>query len=90
MKQRNRINIIAEQMRTSKHFNLRNIKLSEFDKNCRIEGVKALIFEDEWKCGVIFESEFLNMTGMDIRYSIGEIEMVQQYLTHAWTVGHKH
>ena len=74
MKQGKKINTIAGQMQTSKMITLRNIKLPEFDKNCRIEGTKALIFENECKYDIIFGSDFLTMIGMDIKYSSGEME----------------
>ena len=74
MKQGKKINTIAGQMKTSKMVKLRNIELPEFDKNCCIEGTKALIFENECKYDIIFGSDFLTMIGMDIKYSTGEME----------------
>ena len=74
MKEEKQINTIAGQMKTSKMVKLRNIKLIEFDKNRCIEGTKVLIFENECKYDIIFGSEFLNMIGMDVKYSTGEME----------------
>ena len=61
-------------MQTSKMVILRNIKLPEFDKNRRIEGTKAPIFENECKYGIIFGSDFPTMIGMVIKYSTVEME----------------
>lgn len=86
-----RVNTIAGKMKTSKMFKLRNIKLSKFDQNCRIEGVKTLMLENDCKYDVIFGSEFLNMIGMDIRYSIGEMEWYNNTfpMREPWDISNK-
>ena len=55
-------------MQTSKIITLRNIKLPEFDKNCRIEDTKALIFDNECKYDIIFGADFLSWIGLIINY----------------------
>ena len=50
------------------------MRLPEFDKNCRIEGIKALIFDNQCKYDIILGADFLNMIGLDIKYSTGEME----------------
>ena len=74
MKQGEKINKLAGQLQTSKMIALRNIKLPKFDKKCRIEGTKALIFENECKYDIIFGSDSITMIGMNIEYSSREIE----------------
>ena len=48
MRQGKRNNTIAGTIDTSQMVKLRNVKLQKNDKNCRIESVKALIFENEY------------------------------------------
>ena len=55
--------------------------MPEFDKNRHIEGVKALIFEIDCKYDIIFGLEFLNMIGMDIRYSTSKMEWYNNTLS---------
>jgi hypothetical protein len=50
------------------------IRLPEFDKNCVVEEQKALVFDGQWKYDVIFGTDFLSKTGIDIKYSSGIIE----------------
>ena len=67
-------------MQTSKMVKLRNIKLPEFDKNCCIEGTKALIFVNVCKHDIIFGSDFLTMIGMDIKCSTGKMDWYNNIL----------
>ena len=91
MKQGKKINTIAGQMQTSKIVKLRDIKSPEFDKNCRIENTKALIFENECKPDIIFGLDFLTMIGMDIKYSTGEMEWYNNTLPmrEPWDMSNK-
>ena len=53
---------------------MRNLRLPELDKNRNIDHQKALIFESETcKYGVILGADFLNKTGIDVKYSTGTI-----------------
>ena len=61
-------------MNISQMVNLRNIKFPEFDKHCRIESMKILIFKNEYRYDIIFGAKFLNMIGTDIKYSTGKME----------------
>jgi hypothetical protein len=52
-----------------------NLRLPELDKNCNIDQQKTLIFDaDSCKYDVIFGADFLNKTGIDVKYSTGTIE----------------
>ena len=54
---------------------MRNLRLSELDKNRNVEQQKALIFEsDTCKYDVILGSNLLSETRTDVKYSIGTIE----------------
>jgi hypothetical protein len=53
---------------------MRKIRLPEFNKNCVVEEQKALVFDGQCKCNVIFGTEFLSKTGIDINYSSGIIK----------------
>ena len=52
-----RVKTIAGSMNTSKMTCLRDIRLPEFDKNCRIDKIKALIFDNECKYDIIFGAD---------------------------------
>jgi hypothetical protein len=39
-----------------------------------VEEQKALVFDGQCKCNVIFGADFLSRTGIDIKYSLGIIE----------------
>jgi hypothetical protein len=54
---------------------IENLRLSELDKNRNIEQQKALIFEsDTCKYDVILGADFLNKSGIDVKYSTGTIQ----------------
>ena len=50
---------------------LRDIRLPEFDKNCRIDECKAPIFDNECKYDIIFGADFLSWIGLNILYRQG-------------------
>ena len=74
MQERRKINTIAGSMCSQELIRLKGIRLPEFDKNCRVEGIKALIFDNQCKYDIILGADFLNMIGLDIKYSTGEME----------------
>ena len=53
---------------------LHDIRLPEFDKNCRIDECKALIFDNECKYDIIFGADFLSWIGLNIMYRQGVME----------------
>ncbi len=53
---------------------MRKIRLPEFNKNCVVEEQKALVFDRQCKYNVIFSTDFLSKTGIDIKYSSGIME----------------
>ena len=53
---------------------LRDICLSELDKNRWVHQQKALGFDHDTQYGVIFGTDFLTTTGIDIKYSTGSIQ----------------
>jgi hypothetical protein len=54
---------------------MRNLRLSELDKNRNVEQQKALIFEsDTCKYDLILGADCLTEIGIDIKCSIGSIE----------------
>ncbi len=53
---------------------VRKIRLTEFDKNHVVEEQKAIVFDVRCKYDVIFGTDFLSRTGIDIKYSSGIIE----------------
>ena len=53
---------------------LRNIRLPEFDKNCQINGVKALVFDNECKYDIIFGADVLSWIGLIIDYRHSNME----------------
>ena len=50
---------------------LRDIRLPEFDKNRRVDEIKALIFDNECKYDIIFGADFLSWIGLIIDYRRG-------------------
>jgi hypothetical protein len=53
---------------------MRKIRLPKFDKNCVVEEQKALVLDGQCKYDVIFGTDFLSKTGIDIKFSSGIIE----------------
>ncbi len=54
---------------------MHSIRLPELDENRNIEQQKALIFESETcKYDVILGADFLNKSGIDVKYSTGTIQ----------------
>ena len=54
---------------------LRNLRLPELDKNRNVDQQKALIFDtDSCRYDVILGADFLSKTGIDVKYSTGNIE----------------
>ena len=54
MKSGKKINTIAGSMKTQELARLNSLRLLEFDKNCRIEEIKALIFDNECKYDIFW------------------------------------
>ena len=60
---------------------MRNLRLPELDKNRNVEQQKALIFESETcKYDVILGADFLNKTGIDVKYSTSTIQWFENEL----------
>ena len=53
---------------------LRDVRLSEFDKNCKISMQKALIFDGPCKHDTIFVADSLTKIDMVIDYRRGKVE----------------
>ena len=53
---------------------LRDLRLPEFDKNRAIDEQKALVFEGKCRYDIILGADFLEKTGIDIKYSTKEME----------------
>ena len=53
---------------------LRDIRLSEFDKNRKISQQKALVFNKECRYDIIFGADFLTKIGMIIDYRSGNMD----------------
>jgi hypothetical protein len=51
-----------------------NVRLPKLDKNRVVEQQKALVFDGQIKYNVIFGSDFLSKTDIDINFSTGIIE----------------
>ena len=74
IQEKRKINTIAGSMCSEELIRLNGLRLPEFDKNRQIEGIKALIFDSKCKYDIILGADFLNMIGLDIKYSTGEME----------------
>jgi hypothetical protein len=54
---------------------MHNLRLPEFDKNRNVDQQKALVFQSETcKYNVILGAGFLTTTGIDVKYSTGNME----------------
>ena len=69
-----RVKTITGSLNTRKMTRLRDIRLPEFDKNRRIDQIKALIFDNECKYDIIFGADFLSWIGLNILYRQGVID----------------
>ena len=56
---------------------LRDFRLTEFDKNRRIDEQKALIFDGKCQYDVILGADFLTKSGIDINYSAGTTQWLE-------------
>jgi hypothetical protein len=64
------VNTLTGSYQSSTMVVMRNLRLPELDKNRNIDQQKALIFESETcKYDVILGADFLNKTGIDVKYS---------------------
>jgi hypothetical protein len=69
------VNTLAGSYQSSAMVVTRNLRLPELDENRYVEQQKALIFEsDTCRYDVILGDDFLNKTGIDVKYSTGTIE----------------
>ena len=80
LQQEKKVTTIVGTMKTNNMVNLRDIRLLEFDKSCRIEEQKALIFEEKCRYDVILGSNFLTKSGIDIKYSNGTMTWFENTL----------
>ena len=70
-----KISTLAGSYTSSEMVVLRNLRLSELDKNHNVDQQKALIFDaDSCRYDVILGADFLSRTGIDVKYSTGTIE----------------
>ena len=77
------VNTLTGSYQSSTMVVMRNLRLPELDKNRNIEQQKALIFESETcKYDVILGADFLNKTGIDVKYSTGTIQWFENELPH--------
>ena len=53
---------------------LQNIRLPELDKNRIVNNQTALVFGSDFRYDVILGSDFLQKSGIDIKYSTGRVE----------------
>jgi hypothetical protein len=69
-----KIHILTGTCSTKQIVVMRKVRLPEFDKNRVVEEEKALVFDGQCQYDVIFGTDFLSETGIDIKYSSGIIE----------------
>jgi hypothetical protein len=76
------VNTLAGSYQSSAMVVMRNLRLSELDKNRNVEQQKALMFEsDTCRYDVILGADFLTKTGIDVKeYSTGTIEWFKNEL----------
>jgi len=63
------VTTLAGTMRTNEKVYLRDLRLPEFDKNRRIYEIKAPVFNQKTQFDIILGSNFLNKSGIDLKYS---------------------
>jgi hypothetical protein len=59
---------------------MRNLRLPELDKNRVVDQQKALVFDGDCRYDVILGADFLSKSGIDIKYSTGIIEWLDNEL----------
>ncbi len=75
------VNTLAGSYQSLEMVVMRNLRLPELDKNRNVDQQKALIFESETcKYDVILGADFLNKTGIDVKYSTGTIQWFENEL----------
>ena len=74
IKQGKKVNTIAGSNLCNKMVVLRDIRLPELDKNRWVHQHKALVFGHDTRYNVIFGTDFLTKTGIDVKYSTGTIQ----------------
>jgi hypothetical protein len=80
IKQERKINTLAGSCKTKEVVVMRNLRLPELDKNCVVNQQKALVFDGDCKYDVILGADFLSKSGIDIKYSTGIIEWLDNEL----------
>ena len=59
---------------------LRDIRLPEFDKNRKVDEIKALTFDQPCRYDVILGSDFLTKTGINLLYEEGTMEWFENVI----------
>ncbi len=76
-----KIGTLAGSYTSSEMMVLHNLRLPELDKNRNVDQQKALVFDaDSCRYGVILGADFLSKTGIDVKYSTGTIEWIDNEL----------
>ena len=75
-----RVKTLAGTMTTSEMVILRNVRLPEFDKNQKIEEIKALTFDQNCRYDVILGADFLTKAGINIMYKTGTMEWFENVI----------
>ena len=81
IKQEPTINTLAGSCKTKEVVVMRNPRLPELDKNHVLDQQKALVFDGDCKYDVILGADFLSKFGIDIKYSTGTIEWLDNELS---------
>ena len=63
------VDTIAGMMTSREKVILRDIRLPEFENNRLIDEQNALLFDKKIRCDIIFGSDFMAKTGIDVMYS---------------------
>ena len=75
-----KIKTIARTMETSEMVKLRDLRLPEFDKNGRIDEIKALTFDQDCRYDIILGADFLTKAGINIMYDNGTMEWFENII----------
>jgi hypothetical protein len=69
------VRTLAGHLKMQEIVTMRNLRLTEFDKNMHINQQKVLVFDnDNVKFNIILGTNFLSKTGIKLNYSEGDME----------------
>ena len=86
-----KVTTIAGSLKTQHMIYLRELKLPEFDKNRKVDELKALVFEGKCRYDIILGADFLTKTGIDINYSTGTMHWFENVrpMREPWKLDNK-